>query len=78
MLCACTTKGEKVNCTVDGKEAVFTLNEGIVTSYTLDGKKQSSSEIDEINGEYFTSATTNEEGKEALKTYVSSINGNCD
>lgn len=77
MASACNTKGEEVVCTVDSKEAIFTLNEGIITSYKLDGKKISSAEVTEINGEYFTSAKNNEEGKEALNTYISSIGGMC-
>ena len=56
---------------------MFTLKEGIVSSYTLDGENQNRSVIDEINGTYFTSSTNNEEGKEALKNYVSSLNGSC-
>ncbi len=71
------TKGEEFTCTVDNKEAIFTLKDGIVTNYTLDGEKQDKSKIDEINGEYFTSATTNEEGKEALNRYILSVGGNC-
>ena len=76
-LTACTNSGEEFNCTVNNKTAIFTLKDGIVTSYTLDGQKQSRSVIDEINGTYFTSSTNNEEGKEALKNYVSSLNGSC-
>jgi len=68
---------EEFNCTVDGKEAIFSLKDGLVASYTLDGVKKSQSEIDEINGEYFTSATNNEEGKEALNRYIMSVNGSC-
>ncbi len=71
------TKGEEFTCTVDGKEAIFTLKNGIVTNYTLDGEKVDQSTIDEINGEHFTSATTNEEGKEALNRYMLSVNGSC-
>lgn len=76
-LTACTNSGEEFSCTVNNKEAIFTLKNGLVTSYTLDGQKQSQSVVDEINGTYFTSATNNEEGKEALKNYVNSLNGNC-
>ena len=71
-------KGEKVTCTVNNKKAVFSLKNGIITSYTLDGKKQRHSEIDELNGTYFTSSTTNEEGKLALQNYVNSLGGTCD
>ena len=77
ILTACTSSGEEFNCTVNNKEAIFTLKDGLVTSYTLDNQKQSQSVIDEINGTYFTSATNNEEGKEALKNYVTSLNGHC-
>lgn len=72
------SKGEDYSCTINGKEAIFTLKDGIVTSYKLGDEKTSKSEIDEINGTYFTSATNNEEGKEAIKTYVSSLNGSCE
>lgn len=72
------TSGEEVKCTVNSKDAIFTLKDGIVSTYTLEGKRQEKSEIDEINGTYFTSATNNEEGKEALKTYIQSINGSCE
>ena len=53
------------------------MKDGMITSYKLDGKAQSSSVVDEINGTYFTSSTNNEEGKETLKKYVSSLNGSC-
>lgn len=77
MLSGCTSSGEEVSCIVEGKEAVFILKDGMVTSYVLDGKSISGSEIDEINGTYFTSATNNEEGKTALNNYVQSIGGSC-
>lgn len=77
MLSGCTSDGEEISCTVEGKDAVFTLKDGMVTSYVLDGKSISGSEIDEINGTYFTSATNNEEGKIALNNYVQSIGGSC-
>ncbi len=70
-------KGEEITCTINNEEAIFTMKNGIITSYTLNGQKQSQSEIDEINGTYFTSSTNNEEGKEALQTYVNSLNGSC-
>ncbi len=76
LLVGCAS-GEEVGCTIDGKEAIFTLKDGIVTSYTLDGKRQSQADIDEINGTYFTSATNNEEGKEALNQYIKTFNGSC-
>lgn len=70
-------KGEKLTCTIDNKEAIFTMKNGIITSYTLDGQNQNQSTVDEINGTYFTSSQNNEEGKEALQTYVNSLNGSC-
>lgn len=73
-----SVEGEEVNCVVDGKKAVFWLNDGIVVKYTLNGKDNSQSTIDEINGIYFTSATNNDEGKEALTNYIQSVNGSCD
>jgi len=69
--------GEEISCTVNGQDAKFTLKDGVVTSYTLAGSKQSQSDIDEINGEYFTSATNNEEGREALNRYMLSVGGSC-
>ena len=70
-------KGEEITCTINNEEAIFTMKNGIITSYTLNGQNQSQSEIDEINGTYFTSSTNNEEGNEALQTYVNSLNGSC-
>lgn len=79
LVCAgCGTQGESVSCTIGGKSAVFELKNGIVSSYTFDGEKVDRSKVDEINGEYFTSATNNEEGKEALNNYVTSLNGTCE
>ena len=49
----------------------------MISSYTLDGEKQSQSTVDELNGTYFTSSTDNEEGKVTLKNYVESQNGTC-
>ena len=70
-------KGEELTCTVNNKEAIFTMKNGIITSYNLDGQNQSQSTIDEINGTYFTSSQNNEQGKEALQNYVNSLNGSC-
>lgn len=77
-LTGCMGKGEEVVCKVNGKEAIFTLKDGIVKNYKLDGKSVKRSEIDEINGLYFTSSTNNDEGVITLKKYVSSIGGSCD
>ena len=77
ILTGCNNGGEEYTCTIDNKEAIFTMKDGIITSYTLDGKKQSSSAVDEINGTYFTSATNNDEGKQALTNYVNSLGGSC-
>lgn len=71
------SKGENMECTINGKKAIFTLKNGIVSAYVLDGKSKGRSEIDELNGTYFTSSKTNEEGKLVLKNYVSSIGGSC-
>ena len=76
LLVGCT-KGEKITCNIEGKKAVFELKNGIVTSYKLDGKEVSKSEIDEINGTYFTSSTNNEEGKNVLNDYVNELGGTC-
>lgn len=70
-------QGEEFTCTINNSEAIFTIKDGIITSYTLDGEKQSRSTIDEINGTYFTSSTNTEEGKTALTNYVNSLNGSC-
>lgn len=77
LLTGCT-KGEIYTCQIDGKEAAFELKNGIISSYTLDGKKQPQSTVDELNGTYFTSSVDNEEGKVTLKNYVESQNGTCD
>ena len=53
------------------------MKDGIVSSYILDGKSISKSEVDELNGTYFTGSKTNEEGKVVLKNYVSSLGGSC-
>lgn len=76
-LSGCSSDGEEFNCTIDGKEATFMMKDGMITSYTIDGKEASTSEVDELNGTYFTSATNNEEGKLALDNYVQSEGGSC-
>ena len=76
LLSGCSN-GEEFSCTVNGKNATITLKDWLITSYILDGSKKSQSEIDEINGEYFTSATNNEEGKDALNRYMLSVAGSC-
>ena len=78
LLAGCGIKGEDVNCKIDGKEAVFTLKDGLIVGYKLDGKKVSKSEIDEINGTYFTSSTDNEEAKDILDDYIEELGGSCD
>ena len=77
ILTGCSNSGEEFTCIVNNKEAIFTMKNGMITAYTLDGQKQSNSTIDEINGTYLTSSTTNEEGKEALTNYVNSLGGSC-
>lgn len=77
ILTGCGNSGEEFTCQINNKEAIFTMKDGMITAYTLDGSKQSKSTIDEINGTYFTSSTTNEEGKEALTNYVNSLGGSC-
>ena len=77
LLVGCT-KGEEITCNIEGKKAVFQLKNGMITSYKLDGKKVSKSEIDEINGTYFTSSTNNEEGKNVLNDYVYELGGTCE
>ena len=69
---------EDVTCKIGGKDAVFTLKDGIVVEYTFNDAKMSQNVIDNINGEYFTSSTNNTEGKVAVKAYVESVNGSCD
>ena len=78
LLTGCGNKGEELTCYIDNKEAVFTMKDGVLTSFTLDGKDQGASKVDEINGTYFTSSTNNEEGKEALINYIISVEGSCD
>ena len=77
LLTACGGETKDVTCTIGGKEAIFTLKDGIVSAYTFNGSKMKQSVIDEINGEYFTSATNNEEGETALHTYIATVNGSC-
>lgn len=77
LLVGCT-KGEEITCNIEGKKAIFELKNGMITSYKLDGKKVSKSEIDEINGTYFTSSTDNEEGKNVLNDYVYELGGTCE
>ncbi|MBR2833886.1 MAG: hypothetical protein IKE75_05675 [Bacilli bacterium] len=76
-LTACSTETKEVKCKIGGKDAIFTLKNGIVSSYTFNGAKMGQSVVDEINGEYFTSSKNNEEGVSALNTYVESVNGSC-
>ncbi len=76
LLTGCTS-GEEVTCTNNGKEEIYTLKDGMVESLSIDGQKQSSSVIDELNGTYFTSATDNEEAKNILNGYISSLGGSC-
>lgn len=76
LLTGCT-KGETYTCEIDGEKAIFELKDGMISSYTLNSKKQSQSTVDDLNGTYFTSSTNNEEGKVTLKNYVESQNGTC-
>lgn len=77
ILTGCAEK-ETVNCNVDGKEAIFTLKNGIISHYKVNGIPKSNSEIAEINGTYFTSSVTNEDAKLALQNYINSIGGTCE
>ena len=77
LLTACGGETKEVTCTIGGKDAIFTLKDGIISAYTFNGAKMNQSIIDEINGEYFTSAKNNEEGETALNAYVISVNGSC-
>lgn len=72
------SKGEEITCNIEGKKATFTLKNGIIKSYKLESKKISQSEIDEINGTYFTSSTNNDEGKIVLNNYVNELGGTCE
>lgn len=72
------TKGEKVICNIDGKEAEFILKGGIISSYKLNGMKKTNMEIDEINGLNFTSSKNNADGREILENYVDSLGGYCE
>ena len=77
LLAGCTS-GEEVTCQNNNKEEIYTLKDGIVESLTIDGEKQSSEIVDELNGTYFTSTTTNEEAKEVLNELVGSNGGVCE
>ncbi len=76
ILCGCGYDQE-FECTVDGKPATIGLKEGFISSYTLDGKKVSQAEIDEINGTYFTGVANEEQSVDALGRYLLEVNGNC-
>lgn len=77
LLLGCSN-GEVFKCNIKGKEAIFTLKDGIISKYELDGKRASNREIDEINGLNFTSSKNNEEGKKLLDDYVNSLGGYCE
>ena len=72
------SKIEEITCNIEGKKATFTLKNGIIKSYKIDEKKISQSEIDEINGTYFTSSTNNDEGRIVLNNYVNELGGTCE
>lgn len=76
LLTGCSN-GEEVTCTNNGQKEVYTLKDGMVESLTIDGEKQGSSVVDELNGTYFTSAADNEEAKSILNGYISSLGGSC-
>lgn len=78
IIVGCATNEETIKCRINGKEATFTLKEGMIHNYTLDGKAKTNREIADINGEYFTSSTNSEEAKNYLQDYVESIGGTCD
>ena len=78
LLTAGCTKGEEITCNIEGKKAIFTLKNARIDNYKLDDKKIKKSEIDEINGTYFTSSTNNEEGKRVLNSYVFELGGTCE
>ena len=77
LLTACGGETKEVTCTIGGKDATFTLKDGMVSTYIFNGAKMQRSVVDEINGEYFTSSKNNEEGVLALNTYIKSVNGSC-
>lgn len=72
------TKGEKIICTLNNQKAEFTLKNGVITKYEINGKSQKNVIVDELNGEYFTSSKNNEEGKRTLYNYVNSQGGSCE
>lgn len=77
LLTGCANE-EKVTCNIKGKEAIFSLKNGMISHYKINGIPKTNAEIAEINGTYFTSSETNEDAKRALQTYVSSLGGTCD
>ena len=77
LLTACGGETKEVTCKIGGKDAIFTLKNGIVSDYTFNGVKIEQAVIDEINGEYFTSAKNNEEGVSTLNKYIATVNGSC-
>ncbi len=77
LLTGCTSSGEDVTCITDGKEEIYNIKDGLVNSLTIDGKKQSQSSVDELNGTYFTSAKDNDDLKSMIYDYVSGKGGTC-
>ena len=77
IITGCTASGTEYKCTVDGKEATITMNEGTITSYVINGEKVSKQDLDEINGLYLTGATNNEEGLNLFNKYLQDKNGHC-
>lgn len=69
---------EDVTCTIKGKEAIFTLKNGMIRHYKVNGMPKTNAEIAEINGTYFTSSETNEDAIKVLHNYVESLGGSCE
>ena len=69
---------EEITCRISGKEAIFTLKNGMISHYKVNGMPKTNAEIAEINGTFFTSSETNEDAIKILHNYVESLGGSCD
>lgn len=77
VLAGCTASGEEVTCNVNGQTETYVIKNGMIEDLTIDGKKQSSADVDELNGIYFTSAKNNDELKQMLDNYIAKKGGSC-
>lgn len=77
VLAGCTSGGEEVICNVNGQTETYVIKNGMIEDLVIDGKKQSSADVDELNGIYFTSAKNNDELRQMLDNYIAKKGGSC-